>query len=232
MALRVIPALDISNGKAVRIVNGRIRSYGDPFAWLQRFEKARRVHLIDIDAALGEGSNLDLILKIVRRAREGGTEVQVGGGLRNLEAISKVMENGAIPILGTLAYENPSILPSLGRVIVAVDLRQGKVVIRGWREEIADRPEEVIARFRDLGVREFLITDVSSDGSLSGYSFSSPNPPLPFQFQDLAFIYAGGIKSLEDLRKVSEEGFSYAVVGRALYETDLLEQLVERGWEV
>lgn len=233
--LKVIPALDVSRGRAVRVVGGEIRSYGAPFYWLERFEGAKRVHVIDIDAALGEGSNLPLVLEVVKELGERGVEVQVGGGLRNLEAISKVMRAGAIPILGTLAYECPSILQKLGgKVIVAVDIREGRVMIRGWREGVSEKPEELIARFKDFGVEEFLITDVSSDGGLRGYK-GLPLPSgstLPSMFEDLTFIYAGGIRSLEDLKRVSENGFSFAVVGRALYETYLLRQLVERGWEV
>ncbi len=230
--MRVIPALDISHGRAVRIVEGAFRFYGNPFQWLNRFERAKRIHIIDLDAALGKGSNLDLILEVVKDLTERGIEIQVGGGLRDLNTIRRVIEAGAFPILGTIAYERPTILRELAKefpLIVAIDLREGKIMIEGWVKETTKQPEQAVSYFRSIGVKEFLITDINSDGRLSGYLGGIS---LPLSFPELAFMYAGGIRSIEDLERLSNDGFSSAVVGRAIYETDLMQELIERGWEI
>jgi len=230
--VRVIPALDISHGRAVRIVEGDLRSYGNPYQWLNKFEGAKRIHIIDIDAALDKGNNLDLILEIVKDLTERGIETQVGGGLRDPITIRRVIEAGAFPILGTIAYERPTILRELAKdfpLIVAIDLKERKIMIRGWIKETTIEPEQAVSHFRDIGVKEFLITDIDSDGRLSGYLGGIS---LPSSFPELMFTYAGGIRDMEDLERLSNDGFSSAVVGRAIYETDLMQKLIERGWEI
>ena len=226
----VVPALDLSRGEAVRIVGGRFRRYGDPWEWLARFEGAKRVHIVDLDAALGRGSNLELALEISNTLSSEGKEVQLGGGLRDPEVVRKVLEAGAVPILGTLAYSQPQFIESVADgVMVAVDIKDGRVMVDGWKQVTRLGPHEAVSTFLAMGVRRFLVTDVTADGMLSGPSTALE---LPHKFGDARFTYAGGVRSVNDLIRLMEFGFEAAVVGRALYETDLLDELVRKGWEV
>ena len=227
----VIPALDLSKGKAVRLVSGRFKDYGSPWEWVKRFKEARRVHVVDLDAALGFRSNAKLRNALINHLRESGSEVQVGGGLRDVRSVLEVIRLGGIPIVGTLAYREPESLANLlkrGSVIVAVDSLDGKVRIKGWREDSGLSVEEAIEKFSLMGVDSFLVTAISRDGNLKGIDPLLMN--LPEKFNGLKLIYAGGVSTLEDLILVKEAGYWGAVVGRALYETELLETMRSRGW--
>ncbi len=227
-----IPAIDLSGGRAVRLVGPEVREYGNPWTWAEKFLGARRVHVVDIDAALGRGNNWELLMKLVRWFTGRGVEVQVGGGLRTAELAVKVMEAGGIPIVGTLAFKDRGALAKLldrGPVIVSVDSLQGRVRVRGWREDTGLSVEEALEDFTSMGVKQFLLTGISRDGSLSGIDESLTHLPALFR-ADL--IYAGGVSSLEDLMKLRDLGFWGAVVGRAIYETSLLQELIKRRWDL
>ena len=227
--MTIIPAIDIEDGKCVRLVRGERGTetvFGeDPvevaLAWQD--QGARLLHVVDLDAAFQPGhGNRPAIARIVKAV---GIPVQVGGGVRSLADFDRLLETGAARVVfGTAAVENPSVVrEALGiapqAVVVGVDVRDGKVAVRGWQEDSAQEPVELGKRWVEEGVDTFIYTDISRDGVLTG-----PNVAAVRRFAretKARVVASGGIGSLEDLRRLREaetDGVESAIVGRALYE--------------
>jgi phosphoribosylformimino-5-aminoimidazole carboxamide ribotide isomerase len=226
------PAIDIRDGHAVRLVQGdygRETAYDDdPLdaarRWLE--QGARALHVVDLDGArAGEPRNLEHLRRI---AAEADVPVQVGGGLRDADAVAAALDAGADRVvLGTAALAEPSLVAALAeehgeRIVVAVDARGGHVAVEGWERETGATPAETVADLAERGVRTFVFTPVDVDGTLGG-------PGLD-ELQEVAraaaeagasVIYSGGIASLDDLlavRELSLENLGGVIVGRALYD--------------
>ncbi|MGH7275907.1 MAG: 1-(5-phosphoribosyl)-5-[(5-phosphoribosylamino)methylideneamino] imidazole-4-carboxamide isomerase [Candidatus Rokuibacteriota bacterium] len=223
----LIPAVDLRQGRAVRLREGRADAEtvfsDDPVAVAVRWVGlgARRLHVVDLDGAFaGEPRQASLVAKIV--AAVAPVPVEVGGGLRTLEAIEAVLEAGARwAVVGTRAALDRAFLAEAcrtfpGRIIVAVDSRGRGVAVRGWREVVDDTVAQVGARARDAGAAALLYTDVSRDGTGSGPNVEDTEALA--RAVDLPILASGGVGSLEDLRRLAAiprvEG---CVVGRALY---------------
>jgi phosphoribosylformimino-5-aminoimidazole carboxamide ribotide isomerase len=219
-----IPAIDLMRGRVVRLVRGnpdRAREYSaDPVAVARGFVDAgaRWLHVVDLDAALGTGSNRRLMETICRAV---DLPVQVGGGLRDPGDVAEVLGFGAgRAVLGTLAVEDPRAFASLSasygdRLVVALDVRGDAVSLDGWRRE-AGPVAPVMRSLRDLGARRFLVTAVEADGTLGG-----PDLALYRRLAgvtDLPVIASGGVRSEADLLELAEAGVEAAVVGTAVYE--------------
>jgi phosphoribosylformimino-5-aminoimidazole carboxamide ribotide isomerase len=220
----VLPAIDVRGGRVVRLLRGRPEdetAYGtDPAEAAARFaaQGARWVHVVDLDAALGTGSNRDALARAVEGA---GVPAQVGGGLRSMRDIEEVLEMGAARvILGTEAVGDRRFLAEAverfgDRVAVAVDTDGEEVVVRGWTEG-AGPLEEVVARLEAVGAPRFLVTAVHLDGTLEG-----PDEALYRRLSTLTarpVMASGGVASAAHLRTLADTGVEAAVVGRALYE--------------
>jgi len=217
----IIPAIDIRGGKAVRLLQGdgaRAIAYDDsPVVWAERWVAlgARWLHVVDLDGVLaGRPVHLDLLRAICSC----GVPVQSGGGFRTPEDINAALAAGAARvIIGTAAVDLAAELGRLGeRVAVSLDVRHGKVALRGWTEQTAIDAVELAADLRSKGIRRFIYTDISRDGMLTG-----PNVAAVRSFVQAAgtpVIAAGGIASTEDLVTLSCTGVEGAIVGRALYE--------------
>jgi phosphoribosylformimino-5-aminoimidazole carboxamide ribotide isomerase len=233
----IIPAVDIRGGRVVRLVRGdpdQQTEYGDdPAAAAARFEErgARWIHVVDLDAAFGTGSNRELVGAACRAV---GVSVQVGGGLRSLEAVDEVIAAGAArAILGTAAAWDPGFVRVAvdrhgERVAVAVDVQDGRAAVRGWKD-IGAPIEQLIPSLENAGTPRFIVTSVGSDGAMSG-----PDLALYEQVRgltDLPVIASGGVRNVDDLRALSELGVEGAVVGRAVHEgtLPLEEALAEVG---
>jgi len=225
--MEVIPAVDIMKGKVVRLLRGdpRLKSsydhLGSPVDLARRWEAegARFIHLIDLDAALGIGRNLDVIEVIVKSV---DVSIQVGGGIRNLEIARRLFSMGVERIIiGSLAFSNPSavkvLLGEFGakRVVVALDHRRGIVTIKGWEASTGVSVDEAAENFRKLGVRLFLVTSVYQDGTLLGPDLEVLSNLCRRGYEVIA---AGGISSIEELLALKRLGVHGAVVGKALYE--------------
>ena len=223
------PAIDIADGKAVRLVQGDFAAQtvyeDDPLAaarsWVQ--SGARFLHVIDLDGArTGTPQNLHHVERITA---ELDVPVQVGGGLRSLPAVRDALRAGAQRIvLGTAAYTDvdflDDVLAGFGeRTVVSVDTRGGHVSTSGWTQTTQMLAPDVIRRLQDRGVRSFVFTDVDHDGMLDG-------PDLDAVRRVAAvvrgrFIYSGGIGSVEDLRALvglRQVNLAGVIVGKALYE--------------
>lgn len=221
----VIPSVDIRKGKCVQWVGGEPetgRKYGDPVQAALKWEGegAMCLHVVDLDAAMGEGENLDKVAEILANV---ATDVQVGGGIRTVDRGFELLGIGASRvILGTVAYEDPDILRELveksgsERVMVAMDVKEGQIVIRGWKEKVEADFLETAKKFEAMGVGGFMFTNVDVEGKMAGVDpeaieelVSAVEPPV---------IASGGVESLRDVERAKEAGASGLVVGTALYE--------------
>jgi phosphoribosylformimino-5-aminoimidazole carboxamide ribotide isomerase len=221
------PAIDLRAGRVVRLSQGeaaRETSYhDDPVAQAEQFVSAgaRWLHVVDLDRAFGTGDNLALIGTIASRMA-GRVRVQVGGGVRSLDALRAVLELGVTrAVLGTAAVTDPALvagaLAAAGseQVAIGLDTKAGRVAIRGWVETTELLAEDVCRRVLAEGARTIIYTDVSRDGMLSGPDLAGA---ARLKALGAAVIASGGVASLADLRAVEAAGLAGAIVGRALYE--------------
>jgi len=231
----VIPAIDVRAGRAVRLLRGdpnEETAYDDdPVQVAVRFQEegARRLHVIDLDAALDEGSNRDTIREICRSVV---LPVQVGGGVRTLEDVAAVLEiGGGRAILGTSAALDPGFVARAveefaERILVAVDVRGGHAMVKGWREE-GPPIEEVIPALDDAGTPRYLVTAIARDGTLDGPDLRLYRHVLGLT--DRPIIASGGVRSADDIWALRDAGCEAAVTGKALYGKTLKLSQVTRG---
>ena len=231
----VIPAIDLRGGRAVRLRRGdpseETAYANDPVEVAQRFQEqgARRLHVIDLDAALGEGDNRGAIRDICRAVV---VPVQVGGGIRSLEAVVAVFEDGAArAILGTAAAADASFVARAveefaERVVVAVDVRGGRLMIDGWREE-GPALEPALSGLNEAGAPRYLVTAIARDGTLEGPDLTLYRQVL--KLTDRPVIASGGVRHAEDVWALRDVGCEAAVTGKALYEKTLKLSQVTRG---
>ena len=221
----VIPSIDLMDGRCVQLVGGDPRTrndYGDPLKWVRKWEKegANLLHVVDLDAALGIGNNLEVIKRIVKEAH---VPVQVGGGIRSEERARELIESNVERIVvGTAAVKNPPFVEKLiklfgkGRVAIALDSRQGRVLVNGWRKKTKLEPQQMAQRFEKIGVWGFLFTAVDREGRMKGPDISAIRKLVEAVRSPV--IASGGVGCLDDLLKVKQTGAYGAVVGMALYE--------------
>jgi phosphoribosylformimino-5-aminoimidazole carboxamide ribotide isomerase len=224
-AMQIIPAIDVKDGRCVRLYQGdyrRVTVYSDQPARLARRwedEGARLLHVVDLDGAYhGAPRNLKAIGEIIRAVE---IPVQVGGGLRTIEAIATVLELGAARVvLGTAAVEDRSLVAMAaarwpGRVAVAIDARGGIVMTRGWQQR-SERPAKSVARDVVLdGASCLIYTDIERDGTLTEPNYTATAEivaavPVPV-------IASGGVARIEHLRRLQAVGVEGVIVGQALY---------------
>ena len=227
--MEVIPAIDIRHGKCVRLYQGdysRETVYSDdPVSTALQWKAhgARRLHVVDLDGAVaGVPVNAQVIRRIMAAT---GLPVQLGGGIRTMDTIAKVLSLGVQRvILGTVAIENPSLVEiACGRfgeaIIVGVDAKDGYISIKGWTQSSSLTASELVRNMAKLGARRFIYTDVSRDGTLTEPNFEAVAEFL--SHTNLPIIAAGGIASVDHLRRLAKLGVEGAIVGRALYTGDI-----------
>ncbi|WP_298130351.1 bifunctional 1-(5-phosphoribosyl)-5-((5-phosphoribosylamino)methylideneamino)imidazole-4-carboxamide isomerase/phosphoribosylanthranilate isomerase PriA [Micropruina sp.] len=224
-ALTLFPAVDIQNGQAVQLTQGVAGSekvFGDPLAAALRWQDAGAewLHLVDLDAAFGRGSNAELIASIIDRL---SLNVELSGGLRDDASLERALATGCRRInIGTAALENPewcerAIARHGDRIGIAIDVKGSRLAARGWVREGGDWAEAV-DRLSAAGCAAFVVTDVNSDGMLTG-----PNLDLlrrVCERTDAEVIASGGIAQLDDLaalRGLVPLGVTGAIIGTALY---------------
>jgi phosphoribosyl-ATP pyrophosphohydrolase len=208
----IVPSIDLMDGRAVQLVGGRERALdaGDPRPLARRFGRVGEVAVIDLDAALGRGSNASLVAELCRLA-----PCRVGGGIRSVEDARRWLDAGAVRvILGTAA--TPGIISALprDRVIAAVDAVGGEVVVEGWRTATRERAEEKVGSLRGL-VWGFLATFVEREGRMAGTDLDRART-LKAAAGEARLTAAGGITTAEDVAALDRDGID-AQVGMALY---------------
>jgi len=227
--LEIIPAIDIRRGKCVRLYQGDFEQetvfHNDPVEVALKWQSmgAQRVHIIDLDgAAASKLCNLDIITEIASTLL---VPIQVGGGVRHLETIEQLLEAGVDRvILGTSAVEAPILIREACRsfsesIIVCVDTKRGHVAIHAWQQDTELRAIELARSMIKLGVKRFIHTDISCDGTLTKPNFSSITKMV--HAVRLPIIAAGGTSSLDQIRLLSQLGVEGAIVGKALYTGDI-----------
>ncbi|WP_166871212.1 bifunctional 1-(5-phosphoribosyl)-5-((5-phosphoribosylamino)methylideneamino)imidazole-4-carboxamide isomerase/phosphoribosylanthranilate isomerase PriA [Salinibacterium sp. ZJ450] len=226
-ALTLLPAVDVADGKAVRLTQGAAGSetnYGDPVdaaeAWVS--QGAEWIHLVDLDAAFGRGNNRSVIKRVIKNIPR-SVNIELSGGIRDDASLEAALATGAKRInLGTAALENPEwaahVISEYGEAIaVGLDVRGTTLAARGWTEEGGDI-WTVMERLEAAGCSRYVVTDVTKDGTLKG-----PNIPLLVEVlerTDKPVIASGGVASLDDiaaLRELVPQGLEGAIVGKALY---------------
>ncbi|MBK6872504.1 MAG: bifunctional 1-(5-phosphoribosyl)-5-((5-phosphoribosylamino)methylideneamino)imidazole-4-carboxamide isomerase/phosphoribosylanthranilate isomerase PriA [Kineosporiaceae bacterium] len=234
--LELLPAVDVSGGQAVRLVQGEAgseTSYGDPLSAALAWQEAGAewIHLVDLDAAFGRGSNRDLLAAVVTAL---DVKVEMSGGIRDDASLQAAMATGCARVnLGTAALEDPdwtrtAIAKYGDRVAVGLDVRGTTLAARGWTREGGDL-WQTLARLDADGCARYVVTDVTKDGTLRG-----PNVELLREVcarTDRPVVASGGISSLDDLvalRALVGEGVEGAIVGKALYaQAFTLEQALD-----
>jgi len=223
--MEIIPAIDLKGGKCVRLYQG---DYGretvfseDPVGTALHWQSlgAQRLHVVDLDgAAKGELCHASLVAEMARSVK---IPLQLGGGLRSLEAIEQVLGFGVErAIVGTAAVADQALIREAcrgfgERVIVSIDARGGFVASHGWKETTKVTASELMAEMASLGVKRFIYTDIARDGTLTSPDFRSIAQLVTETA--LPIIAAGGISSLEHVRRLAGLGVEGVIVGRALY---------------
>jgi len=224
--LVLLPAVDVADGKAVRLTQGEAgteTSYGDPVDAALDFARqgAEWIHLVDLDAAFGRGSNAGVLRRVIKQVK--GVQVELSGGIRDDRTLEAALESGASRInLGTAALENPEwaadVISRYGDAIaVGLDVRGTTLAARGWTREGGDL-WTVLDRLEAAGCSRYVVTDVTKDGTLKGPNLDllrelTTRTPKPV-------VASGGVSSLDDiaaLRDLVPLGVEGAIVGKALY---------------
>jgi phosphoribosylformimino-5-aminoimidazole carboxamide ribotide isomerase len=219
----VIPAVDVLDGRAVRLREGVREAValegGDPTVLARRFvaDGAKKLHLVDLDGAFEGQPSHGLLERI--RAVSAEIPVQVGGGYRTIEAIEAALDAGAQRVMIGTAAISPEFLTAVAsrfaeNVVVAIDVRDGQVAVEGWTRATALSGTELARRCAEAGVRRLLVTSTRRDGSLAGPDLELLGEVLPCGLPVLA---AGGVATLDDLRSLRNLGCEGAVVGSALW---------------
>lgn len=226
--MQLIPAIDLMNGKIVRLTRGDPKTakvydqFGRPVETAKKWQAdgAGKLHIIDLDAAFGAGDNLAVIAEIVKNV---DLPIQVGGGIRTVDTARRLLQLGISQvILGALAFSDPAAIMQIQRefgaeaVIVALDNKGGKIMVEGWRTETAMHMKAALEKFTTLGVRKFLITSITKDGTLSGPDLETLTEAC--KYPSVEIIAAGGIGGLNDLIALKRIGAAGVVIGKALYE--------------
>ncbi len=233
--MEVIPAIDLRGGRCVRLVQGdydrEIVFSDDPVAIARRWaaEGARRLHVVDLDGAReGRSVNADSAQRIIETV---DLPVQVGGGIRDLDAVDYWVAAGADRVvMGTAAVRDPDLAAEAcrrhgERIVVSIDARDGIVAAEGWRETTGERAATLLHRLADAGVGRFVYTDIARDGMLTSPNFEAVRALT--EATETPIIAAGGVAEVVHLVRLAELGVEGAIVGRALYDgrVDLKEAL-------
>lgn len=229
----LIPAIDLKDGKCVRLRQGRMEEATvfseDPVAMAGEWIEAgcSRLHIVDLNGAVaGYPVNADLIGRIAETYP--GVEIQVGGGVRSFDIIQTYLDVGvSYVIIGTQAVRAPHFVDDAclefpGRIIVGLDAQDGQVATEGWSKVSTQTAEEMARRFEDAGVEAVVFTDIGRDGMMDGVNIEATRRLA--RAIDIPVIASGGVTSLDDIRTLAQgadDGIAGAILGRALYEGEI-----------
>jgi phosphoribosylformimino-5-aminoimidazole carboxamide ribotide isomerase len=226
--MKIYPAIDILGGKAVRLKQGRAADatvYGDPLEMAARWVQkgAEWLHVVDLDGAFeGEPKNLGLLRAIA--ATVPTAKIQVGGGIRTMPAVEKLLDAGIQRVvLGTAAVRDPDFVKHAlsertQNIAIGIDAREGSVQVSGWTQDSQIGAIELARKLQDLGAHLIIYTDIARDGVLEGPNVEATKEML--ESTHLYVIASGGISSIEDIRRLSglHPRLEGAIIGKALYE--------------
>ncbi|WP_448163551.1 1-(5-phosphoribosyl)-5-[(5-phosphoribosylamino)methylideneamino]imidazole-4-carboxamide isomerase [Bacillus mobilis] len=234
--MEIFPAIDLKEGRCVRLYQGEFSKETvmneDPVAQAIIFEKsgAKTLHIVDLDGAIaGESVNLLVIERICKAVR---IPVQVGGGIRSLVAVEKLLSGGVDKvILGTAALYDKAFLEEAVRlykekIIVGIDAKNGFVATRGWLDVSEISYIDLAKQMENVGVQTIVFTDISKDGTLAGPNVEQLE--LLQKSVDIRLIASGGVASIQDVKKLNDMNIYGVIIGKALYEKTInLEEVLE-----
>ena len=223
--MRLYPAIDMIDGKCVRLVQGDYRKKTtfseDPLAVALRWQEegGDLIHLVELDGAKsGDMPNFDIVCRI---ASELQIPIEIGGGIRDMHAVEKYLEHGVERvILGTAAIKNPDFVKETvkeygKRIVVGIDAKDGMVAISGWEEVSKVSALSLAKQMEQLGVATLIYTDIATDGMLKGPNFTAMQEMAEYVALDV--VASGGVSSVKDLERLSKTGVEGAIIGKALY---------------
>ncbi|WP_200763555.1 1-(5-phosphoribosyl)-5-[(5-phosphoribosylamino)methylideneamino]imidazole-4-carboxamide isomerase [Nitrosophilus alvini] len=223
--MEIFPAIDLKDGKAVRLTKGLMQSakiYSDePWELARRFEEmgSKWLHLVDLNGAFaGEPKNLEQIEKIRKNC---SLKMQLGGGIRDEDTIKRYIDMGIQRvILGSVAVKNPGFVKEMAKkypIVVGIDAIDGYVAVEGWAKTSTMKATDLARAFADSGVEAIICTDVGRDGTLSGVNVEFTVSIA--EASGIETIASGGVRDIEDIRKLLETGkVAGVIVGKAFYE--------------
>jgi phosphoribosylformimino-5-aminoimidazole carboxamide ribotide isomerase len=223
--VQVIPAIDILGGQCVRLTQGDYRRptvyANDPVEVVQRFAAAgaKRVHVVDLDAARGSASNRDVIARVLAQS---GVQVQVAGGVRTEESVKGLLDGGAQwVVMATAAVRDPHLFERCAfgqpeKIMAALDIRDNKAAVSGWLDTDPVALKALLGRWADLPLAGIILTCIDRDGTLTGPDLQTLSRVRKMTRHMLQ--YSGGVVSLDDLRRVRAAGAEAVILGKALYE--------------
>ena len=221
----VIPAIDILGGRCVRLTQGKYEQptvYAeDPVAMAQRFAAAgaKRIHVVDLDAARGSASNRTVIGQMLEKAK---VEMQVAGGVRTEDGVKTLLESGAHSVvMATAAVRDPHLFERCafgqpGKVIAALDVRDNKAAVGGWLDTDPVVLKALVGRWADLPLAGVILTCIDRDGTMTGPDLETLGKVRKMTGHELQ--YSGGVSSLDDIRRINAAGAHGVILGKALYE--------------
>src|SRR5688572_1034233 len=230
----IIPAIDLKDGKCVRLKQGAMDKAtvfsDDPAATAKRWLEsgARRLHVVDLNGAAAGRPKNDAAIRAIVEAVGSKLPIQLGGGIRDLDTIEKLIDTGVgYVIIGTAAVKTPGFLHEActafpGHVMVSLDAKDGKVAVDGWSKMTGHEVLDLAKKFQEYGVEAIIYTDIGRDGMLTGVNIEATVKLA--QVLSVPVIASGGINGLDDVKalcKVEHEGITGAITGRAIYEGKL-----------
>ncbi len=226
--MKIIPAIDLMEGKVVRLYKGdpsKKTIYSDnPLEIAKKWESAGAdmIHLVDLDATLGKGSNFEILGNIAKSVK---IPVQIAGGLRNEKIIESALEFAQRAVIGTLAFKDKTTLGKLltvygsKKLVISVDHNDGLVAVNGWQQTTKIQLVDAVNEFKEMGFSEYLSTNISRDGTLHGPDLIRTRTIN--EIEDVNLIVSGGISNVEDVVKVKELNPFGVILGKALYENQI-----------
>jgi phosphoribosylformimino-5-aminoimidazole carboxamide ribotide isomerase len=230
----LIPAIDMKDGQCVRLKQGDMDQSTvfseDPVAMAQRWvdKQARRLHLVDLNGAFAGQPKNEAAIKGILKAVGDKVDVQLGGGIRDLDTIERYLDAGLrYVIIGTAAVKNPGFLRDActafgGHIIVGLDAKDGKVATDGWSKLTGHEVVDLAKKFEDYGVESIIYTDIGRDGMLTGINIEATVKLA--QALSIPVIASGGLSNLDDIRAlcaVEGDGVEGVICGRSIYTGDL-----------
>ncbi len=223
--MRLYPAIDMINGQCVRLVQGdyskKTTFSDDPLTVALRWQEqgGEFIHLVDLDGAKsGNMPNFDIVCRIAATLN---IPVEIGGGIRDMHAVSHYLEHGVNRvILGTAAIKNPEFVKEAvreygERIVIGIDAKDGMVAVSGWEEVSQISALTLAKQMEDIGVSTLIYTDIATDGMLKGPNLSAMKEMA--EHVNLKVVASGGVSSLEDLQHLKKTGVEGAIIGKALY---------------
>ena len=232
--MKIFPAIDIINGECVRLTKGLAENktiYDKSpveMAKIYQDKGFETIHVVDLDATLGKGSN-DKTLELIRKKID--IKIEVAGGIRDKAAIqNKINQGFDIIVIGTFAIKGIDEVSKfenniLDKISVAIDLKDNKIASHGWQQTSTDSLESIVNIYNELPIHSFFVTDVANDGMLSGLNFSTFESIQ--KLTEKKITIGGGVKDLSDVQIGIKNGFDHMVIGKAIYENKFsLDELV------